>query len=122
MMSIEGAHSGIELPLVYLYPVQPLLRLFNDVRNTTTYDINPSLALWAKTLDHDIAVNSDNQLLDRARTLDAQALGQIYDAYFERLYRYAFHFVESSAVAQDIAPKTPKPQNPKTPIFIYSQY
>jgi DNA-directed RNA polymerase specialized sigma24 family protein len=39
-------------------------------------------------------------LPDQARTLDAKALGQIYDAYFERLYRYAFHFVESSAVEQ----------------------
>ena len=106
MMSIEGAHSDIGFPSVYPYPALPLLRLVNKVRNTTTHDVNPSFVLWAKTLDHDIAVNSDNQLLDRARALDAQALGQIYDAYFERLYRYAFHFVESSAVAQDIASET----------------
>jgi RNA polymerase sigma-70 factor (ECF subfamily) len=68
-----------------------------------TQEINPSLTLWAGRLNQDIAINSDTQLLERARTLDPQALGQIYDAYFERLYRYAFHFVDNPALAQDIA-------------------
>jgi RNA polymerase sigma-70 factor (ECF subfamily) len=37
---------------------------------------------------------------------DEQALGQIYDAYFERLYRYAYRFVDDAQVAQDIASET----------------
>ena len=37
---------------------------------------------------------------------DEQALGQIYDAYFERLYRYAYRFVGDVDSAQDIAAET----------------
>ncbi|MCL5996289.1 MAG: RNA polymerase sigma factor [Chloroflexi bacterium] len=51
-------------------------------------------------------MDEDTILLDRARALDPQALGQIYDAYFERLYRYAYHFVDSPEAAQDIAAET----------------
>jgi RNA polymerase sigma-70 factor (ECF subfamily) len=51
-------------------------------------------------------VNQDEILLNRARTFDEQALGQIYDAYFERLYRYAYRFVGDAESAQDIAAET----------------
>jgi len=51
-------------------------------------------------------VNQDEILLNRARAFDEQALGQIYDAYFERLYRYAYRFVGDMASAQDIASET----------------
>ena len=50
-------------------------------------------------------VNQD-ELLNRARGLDEQALGQVYDAYFERLYRYAYRFVGDVDCAQDIASET----------------
>ena len=45
----------------------------------------------------------DTALLIRARELDPQALVQIFDAYFERLYRYAYHYVGNPDTAQDIA-------------------
>jgi len=50
-------------------------------------------------------VNHD-ELLNRARAFDEQALGQIYDAYFERLYRYAYRFVGDVESAQDVASET----------------
>jgi RNA polymerase sigma-70 factor (ECF subfamily) len=51
-------------------------------------------------------VNQDQPLLHRARAFDEQALGQIYDAYFERLYRYAYRLVGDVESAQDIASET----------------
>lgn len=48
-------------------------------------------------------MNQDELLLNRARAFDDQALGEIYDAYFERLYRYAYRFVGDADGAQDIA-------------------
>jgi RNA polymerase sigma-70 factor (ECF subfamily) len=48
-------------------------------------------------------VNQDEILLRRARAFDEQALGEIYDAYFERLYRYAYRLVGDVESAQDIA-------------------
>jgi len=51
-------------------------------------------------------VNQDETLFGRARAFDEQALGEIYDAYFERLYRYAYRFVGDVASAQDIAAET----------------
>jgi len=48
-------------------------------------------------------MNQDAAMLERARAFDEQALGQIYDAYFERLYRYAYRFVGDVQVAQDVA-------------------
>jgi RNA polymerase sigma-70 factor, ECF subfamily len=50
--------------------------------------------------------DDESDLLSRARQFDPLALGQIYDAYFERLYRYAYRFVYSSDAAQDIAAET----------------
>jgi RNA polymerase sigma-70 factor (ECF subfamily) len=47
--------------------------------------------------------DGERELLARARRLDPQALGQVYDAYFERLYRFAYPFVGDPAAAQDIA-------------------
>jgi RNA polymerase sigma-70 factor (ECF subfamily) len=51
-------------------------------------------------------VIQDSSLLNRARAFDEQALGQIYDAYFERLYRYAYRFVGNVESAQDISAET----------------
>lgn len=48
-------------------------------------------------------VEIDDALLERARAFDEQALGQIYDAYFVRLYRYARRWVDEGEAAQDIA-------------------
>ena len=53
-----------------------------------------------------ISVNTDESLLHRARAFDEQALGEIYDAYFERLYRYAYRFVGDADSAQDVAAET----------------
>ena len=54
-------------------------------------------------MTHNATAGDDSDLLRRAREFDPQALGQIYDAYFERLYRYAYRFVDSPEAAQDIA-------------------
>ena len=51
-------------------------------------------------------MNQDETLLHRARAFDEQALGQIYNAYFERLYRYAYRFVGDVDSAQDIVAET----------------
>ncbi len=51
-------------------------------------------------------MNQEEILLNRVRGLDEQALGQVYDAYFERLYRYAYRFVDDMDCAQDIASET----------------
>jgi RNA polymerase sigma-70 factor (ECF subfamily) len=51
-------------------------------------------------------VEIDENLLERARAFDEQALGQIYNAYFERLYRYAYRWVGDGPAAQDIAAET----------------
>jgi len=51
-------------------------------------------------------VNQDEILLNRARAFDEHALGEIYDAYFERLYHYAYRFVGDVDSAQDIAAET----------------
>jgi RNA polymerase sigma-70 factor (ECF subfamily) len=50
-----------------------------------------------------VNVNQDIALLERARAFDPEALGQIYDAYFERLCRYAYRFVDDAEAAQDVA-------------------
>ncbi len=50
--------------------------------------------------------NQENELLDRAKTFDEQALGQVYDTYFERLYRYAYRYVGDVQLAEDIASET----------------
>jgi RNA polymerase sigma-70 factor (ECF subfamily) len=54
----------------------------------------------------DANVIQDSSLLNRARAFDEQALGQIYDAYFGRLYRYAYCFVGNVESAQDISAET----------------
>lgn len=48
-------------------------------------------------------VEIDEALLERARALDEQALGQIYDVYFERLCRYAYRWLDDAEAVQDIA-------------------
>jgi RNA polymerase sigma-70 factor (ECF subfamily) len=48
----------------------------------------------------------DDALLQRAHALDEEALTHIYNAYFERLYRYAYRFVSDGDTAQDIAAET----------------
>ena len=48
----------------------------------------------------------DALLLEQARKLDPQALTTIFDTYFERLYRYAYHYVNSPEAAQDVAAET----------------
>ncbi len=41
-------------------------------------------------------------LLERARTLDAHALGQIHDRYYPAIYRYVAYRTDDSALAEDI--------------------
>jgi len=57
-------------------------------------------------MTHSAMTDDDSDLLSRAREFDPQALGRIYDAYFERLYRYAYRFVDGPEAAQDIASET----------------
>ena len=43
-----------------------------------------------------------NELLERAREYDAQALAEIYDRYAESIYRYAYRFVGDANLAEDL--------------------
>ncbi|MCL4504959.1 MAG: sigma-70 family RNA polymerase sigma factor [Chloroflexi bacterium] len=67
---------------------------------------NPASLRQADLTKEKPVVNEDIQLLDQARTLDPAALGRIYDAYFVRLYRYVYHYVDSAETAQDVASET----------------
>lgn len=58
------------------------------------------------TMSHSATTDNERNLLEKARQFDPAALGLIYDAYFERLYRYAFRFVSTPEAAQDIAAET----------------
>jgi RNA polymerase sigma-70 factor (ECF subfamily) len=44
-----------------------------------------------------------NELLERAREYDAQALAEIYDRYAESIYRYAYRYVGNAELAEDLA-------------------
>ena len=50
-----------------------------------------------------VNVNDEAALLDRARALDARALGQIHDEYYPALYRFALYRTGDPATAEDIA-------------------
>ena len=44
----------------------------------------------------------DNDLLRRAKALDEQALGAIFDTYYPLLYRYIYHQVGHATTAEDL--------------------
>ncbi len=44
----------------------------------------------------------DSQLLERARSFDAEALAEIYDRYAEPIYRYLYRTVGDAARAEDL--------------------
>jgi RNA polymerase sigma-70 factor (ECF subfamily) len=46
------------------------------------------------------------KLLERARTFDQEALGEIYDLYSDALYAYAFKHVGSTQLAEDLVAET----------------
>jgi len=45
---------------------------------------------------------NQNELLERAREYDAQALAEIYDRYAESIYRYAYRYVGNAELAEDL--------------------
>jgi len=46
---------------------------------------------------------NEKELVDRAKNYDAEAFGQLYDLYFEKIYGYAYYKVGSRFDAEDIA-------------------
>jgi RNA polymerase sigma-70 factor (ECF subfamily) len=46
---------------------------------------------------------TDDDLLQRARTLEPAALGAIFDRYYDALYRYAYRHIGHQTAAQDVA-------------------
>jgi len=48
-------------------------------------------------------VQDERSLLERARQYDPQALEEIYDRYFDRLYRYAYRYLGEARAAEDLA-------------------
>jgi RNA polymerase sigma-70 factor (ECF subfamily) len=44
----------------------------------------------------------ENELLDRARSLDEAALGQVFDTYYPRIYRYMYHHVHHQETAEEL--------------------
>jgi RNA polymerase sigma-70 factor (ECF subfamily) len=47
-------------------------------------------------------VTDQNELLERAREYDAQALAEIYDRYAASIYRYAYRYVGNAELAEDL--------------------
>ncbi|MFQ5945485.1 MAG: sigma factor, partial [Anaerolineae bacterium] len=47
-------------------------------------------------------VGEPERLLERARDFDTEALGQIYDAYHPRIYRYIHARVGDGSLAEDL--------------------
>ena len=45
---------------------------------------------------------SKNELLERAREFDMQALAEVYDRYAEPIYRYLYRYVGDAAQAEDL--------------------
>jgi len=48
-------------------------------------------------------IDNDRSILDGLRSLDSQAVGDIYDQYFSEVYRYVCYRVSDETVAEDIA-------------------
>lgn len=46
------------------------------------------------------------RLVERAKTYDQEALGLIYELYFDRIYRYALARVRNREIAEDLAGQT----------------
>ena len=51
-------------------------------------------------------MTSDQALLQRARHFDQQALGEIYDTYSPRLYRYAMRLLGEVELSEDCVAET----------------
>jgi RNA polymerase sigma-70 factor (ECF subfamily) len=47
-------------------------------------------------------VGDERELLERARAFDVEALGQVYDSYHLRIYRYIYARVGNSSLAEDL--------------------
>lgn len=47
-------------------------------------------------------MSEEAELLDRIRQYDQAALAQVYDDYYDRIYRYVFRFVGQVAAAEDL--------------------
>jgi RNA polymerase sigma-70 factor (ECF subfamily) len=50
----------------------------------------------------ELLTTSDDELLERARKYDAQALAEIYDRYAEAIYRYLYRTLGDAAHAEDL--------------------
>jgi len=49
------------------------------------------------------SIDSEAALLERARTLDGSALGQIHDRYYPEIYRYGLYRLGDPQAAEDVA-------------------
>ena len=49
-----------------------------------------------------MTLSEQGELLHRARLLEQEALGEIYDCYYEPLYRYIYHHVRHRGTAEDL--------------------
>ena len=49
------------------------------------------------------AVNDETFVLNRVGAFDQATLGQIYDAYYERIYHYIYHRLGDASLAEDMA-------------------
>src|SRR3989304_5540460 len=52
--------------------------------------------------DRGVANADQRDLLERARKLDESALGEIFDAYYQPLYRYVYRHIGVSLTAEDL--------------------
>ncbi len=47
-------------------------------------------------------MHDESLLLERAKEYDPEALGEIYDAYFDKIYRYVYRYLGEARLAEDL--------------------
>jgi RNA polymerase sigma-70 factor (ECF subfamily) len=57
---------------------------------------------WSMTQRKQRHVTNERALLEQARAYDQDALGQIYDEYAPRIYKYLYRRVQSAQLAEDL--------------------
>jgi hypothetical protein len=49
-------------------------------------------------------VHDESLLLERTEECDPGALGEIYDVYFDKIYRYIYRYLGETRLAEDACP------------------
>lgn len=66
----------------------------------------PELALAVAVPDATDSADSVRELVDRARSGDGEAFGELYDRYVDTVYRYVYYRVGTPSLAEDLVSET----------------